>query len=89
MTGEMKKIGRIAMRVEGTNWNAYYALEETLDGAVFLGSLPMRFAEKPVRKEAFLSLMRECLGDLMEELIGTRPEWKKPQPAPEHERTKE
>lgn len=85
----MHQIGRVAMRQEGANWNAYYAMTDTMEGAVFLGSLPMRFAENPKRKEAFLTLIRDCVADLIEEKIGQRPTWKEPVAAPEHERTKE
>ncbi len=28
------KIGRLAMRHEGNFWNAYYAMPDTMDGAI-------------------------------------------------------
>jgi len=37
------EVGRLAMRHEGTNWNAYYASTETMEGAILLGSIAMRF----------------------------------------------
>lgn len=84
----MKQIGRLAMRHEGANWNAYYAMPGTMDGAIFLGSIAMRFIEgHPDRKDAFIGFMREAVADLIEELTGQRPSWPDgPQPAPEHER---
>ncbi len=83
-----KQIGRLAMRVEGTLWCAYYAMPNTMDGAVFLGSIAMAFVEQPDRKEAFMALMREAVSDLIEERTGTRPTWPRgPEPAPEHERS--
>jgi hypothetical protein len=85
----MKQIGRVAMRQEGANWCAYYAEPDTMEGASFLGSMAMKLVENPVRKEAFLALIRECVADLLEEHIGQRPAWNQPIPAPEHERTKE
>jgi hypothetical protein len=30
---ELQKIGRLALRVEGTMWCAYYAMPDTMDGA--------------------------------------------------------
>lgn len=33
------KIGRLAMRHEGSNWSAYYAEPGTMEGAIFLGSV--------------------------------------------------
>ena len=82
-----KKIGRLAMRHEGAMWNAYYALTETMDGAIFLGSIAMRFVADVERKNAFLSMMRDAVSDLIEEQTGQRPTWPDGlQRAPEHER---
>ncbi len=80
-------IGRLAMRHEGTDWNAYYALNDTMDGAVPLGSIKIRFVVNPVRKAAFLDFMREAVADLIEEQTGQRPTWPDgPKAAPERER---
>ena len=82
-----KKIGRLAMRHEGAMWNAYYALTETMDGAIFLGSIAMRFVADVESKNAFLSMMRDAVSDLIEEQTGQRPTWPDGvQRAPEHER---
>ena len=84
---EMRKTGRLAMREEGTLWVAYYALPTTMEGALFLGSIRMRFVQSPERKYKFIALMREAVGDIFEEDWGIRPEWPDgEQPAPEHER---
>jgi hypothetical protein len=84
-----KLIGRLAMRHEGDNWNAYYATPDTMEGAVYLGSIAMRFVVGyPQRKEAFMDLMRDGVSDLIEEETGERPIWPNgEQPAPEHERS--
>lgn len=75
------------MRHEGTLWNAYYALGDTMEGAIFLGSIQMRFVEDKRRKDAFLEFMREAVSDILEATMGARPTWPEgPQPAPEHER---
>ena len=87
-----EQIGRLAFREEGNHWNAYYALPDTMDGAIWLGSIAMRFVvTNKVRKSVFMALMRDSFDDLMEELIGERPTWPEPEghPAPEHERTSE
>lgn len=83
------KVGRLAMRHEGANWNAYYALPGTMEGAIFLGSIAMRFVtDKPDRRAAFMDFMREAVGDLIEELTGHRPTWPEgAHAAPEHERS--
>lgn len=88
MTDE-QKIGRLAMRHEGTWWNAYYAMPNTMEDAILLGSIQMRFVQDKARKSAFMELMREAVSDILEELTGARPVWPEPegQPAPESERS--
>ncbi len=81
------KIGRLAMRVEGDNWTAYYALENTMDGAIYLGQIKLRFVADKARKNAFMGMMKEAVSDILEEASGTRPTWPEgPHVAPEHER---
>ena len=81
------KVGRLAMRREGLWWNAYYALTDTMDGAIPLGSVSMRFVETQERRDAFIGFMREAVSDLIEETSGVRPTWPEgTQPAPEHEK---
>jgi hypothetical protein len=85
---KMKKMGRVALRHEGANWNAYYALPDTMNGAIPLGSIKMAFVrDNEERKAAFLNLMRECIADMLEQETGHRPTFPDgPQPAPEIER---
>lgn len=82
------KMGRLALRHEGANWNAYYAMPGTMEDAIFLGSIAMRFVVgNTARRDAFMAFMREAVADLIEELTGQRPSWPEgEQPAPEHER---
>lgn len=89
---DLKKIGRLALRHEGKWWNAYYALPDTMKGAIPLGSIAMAFVEgserQEQRKDQFIEFMRQCVSDILEERVGARPEWPDgPQPAPEHERS--
>jgi hypothetical protein len=83
----MKDIGRLAMRVEGDNWVAYYALTNTMDDALFLGKVKIKCVLDQDRKDMFMWLMREAVADIIEETTGERPEWKRPHRAPEHERS--
>ncbi len=86
--GDKEQMGRLAFREEGTMWNAYYALPNTMEKALLLGSLQINIAKKsPERKEAFITLMRDVIADIFEERCGVRPDWCDPQPAPEHERS--
>ncbi len=81
------KIGRLAMRHEGKFWNAYYALPGSMDDAILLGSVAMRFVETLERRLAFMGFMREAVSDLIFEQTGVRPTWPEgAHPAPEHER---
>lgn len=84
----MNKLGRLAMRSEGNLWVAYYALPDTMEDALFLGSIQMRFVQDHERKMIFMELMKEAVADILEEMTGERPEWPEGvQPAPEHERS--
>jgi hypothetical protein len=84
----MKEAGRLALRTEGDNWVAYYALSDTMKGAIFLGSIKIRFVQTEARKRQFMMMMREAVADILQEITGERPTWPEPQghPAPEHER---
>ena len=80
------QIGRLAMRVEGDDWRAYYALNDTMEGALPLGSIRMAIVSIPARKQAFMDLMRDAVADIIEEKVGARPSWGDAKRAPEHER---
>lgn len=60
-----KQVGRLAMRVEGDNWVAYYAMPDTMDGAIWLGSVKMGIVRDPDRKRAFMDLMKSAVGDFL------------------------
>lgn len=84
---ETMQTGRLALRVEGDNWNAYYAMPETMESAIYLGSIKMKFvADNEARKTAFMDLMRECVADIIEETTKVRPTWGGPRSAPDHEK---
>lgn len=87
----MKKApaGRLAFRVEGDKWTCYYAQENTMEGAVWMGTIAMGIVRDPERKQMFMDLMRHALSDFLEEKFGTAPIWPEPQghPAPESERS--
>jgi len=81
------RLGRLALRTQGDWWVAYYASPNTMQGAVELGRVRLRFVADPMRKNAFIDLMREAVSDVIEESIGLRPKWPtEPEQAPESER---
>lgn len=88
MSKTTQEIGRLAMRREGMFWNAYYAMPDTMERAILLGSIAMRFVENnEERKNAFLDFMQQAVGDLIKETTGQTATWPNgPQPAPERER---
>ena len=84
----LAQVGRLAMRHEGENWNAYYARPDTMQEPVFLGSIRMgAVVNNAARKQAFIEMMRDVVSDLIEDATGMRPVWNEPRPAPEHERS--
>lgn len=84
------KSGRLAMRVEGDLYNAYYALPNTMEGAILLASVKMALIQaSPELKTGFMMMMRVAASVLIHEATGLMPIWPdEPTPAPEHERTK-
>lgn len=82
-----KPIGRLAMRLEGDRWVAYYALPDSMEEPVFLGSISIgAVAQNPQRKTAFMLMMREIVSEILTATTGQAPQWAEPQQAPEHER---
>ena len=82
-----QQMGRLAMRVEGDWWVAYYALPNTMDGALKLGSIRMGIVIDWQRKELFMSMMKDAVSEIIKGGFGADVEWPDPRPAPEHERS--
>jgi len=79
----MAQIGRIAFRIEGDWWVAYYALPDTMEGALRLASIQMAIvANHPQRKQAFMKLIQGYVKEIVPAFEITNS-----QPAPEHERS--
>lgn len=82
------EVGRLAFRVEGEFWNAYWAPSQaSMEGAIQLGSLRMSAAKVPARKDQFMDLMRAAFSDLAQDATGVRPGFTGARPAPERERS--
>lgn len=90
MTDPISEVGRLAMRVEGETWVAYYALPGTMKGAIRLGSIAMRLVaggpREIERKWAFMGLEQSAVADLLEDMTGQRPDMNHVRNAPESER---
>lgn len=86
MSGK-QSVGRIAFREEGNLWAAYFAQDDTMEGAVFLGSIRLRPVEAdPELKGSFMDAMKRVVNFAFSEELGVVPEWGGPRDAPEHER---
>ncbi|CAL77651.1 conserved hypothetical protein [Bradyrhizobium sp. ORS 278] len=85
----MSEVGRVAFREEGSNWNAYYAMSNTMDHALYLGTIKLALVANRQRKTEFIELMQKCVADVVEELYGVRPTFppESLRAAPEHERS--
>jgi hypothetical protein len=81
-----QQVGRLAFRVEGDKWTCYYAQPNTMEGAIWMGSVMMSIVEDKERKQAFMGLMRDALQDLLEDM-GKKVESWNTQTAPESERS--
>ncbi len=88
MSGPTVSVGRVALRVEGDFWNAYWAPSETsMADAVFIASVRMSLARVPAVKDSFMELARLGLSAAIEASLGTAPTWGEPKSAPESERS--
>jgi hypothetical protein len=50
MTDKLMQVGRLAFREEGEYWNAYFAAEHTMDGALLLGSIRLGVARHSLHR---------------------------------------
>jgi hypothetical protein len=74
----------LALRVEGDRWNAYAASLTTMEGSIFLGSVPIAAAQRsPEISQRFMELMQLVVEDALGNVIG----WSDPASAPESERS--
>lgn len=84
----IEKIGRVAFRHEGEYWNAYYALPDTMDGALLLASIHMGAvsgADNEARKSEFMMLATSIANDILR-AAGHPITLGQPIAAPPHER---
>lgn len=80
-------VGRLAFRVEGDKWACYFARPDTMEGAVWMGSVMMGIVQDRERKEMFMALMRHALKEFLEEKTGGKIGWWDTERAPESERS--
>jgi hypothetical protein len=87
-TDEFQQAGRLALRQEGDKWVAYYALPDTMDDALWLGSIRMSIVGSPVYREMFMLMMRHAVSEILADANHPEIHWGGEQSAPEHERGK-
>ena len=72
-TAVLRSVGRLEIYAEGEWWVAYYVGDHRYSPSE-MARLHMRYVvENPERKRQFQELMRECVADSIERLIGRRP----------------
>lgn len=67
-----KQAGRLAFRHEGDFWNCYYALPDTMEGAIFLSSTRLGNTHSEKLKKLFMDYNRSIINAIM----GDRVEFK-------------
>lgn len=85
MSDKPQQVGRLALRVEGDWWVAYYALPDTMKDAMELARIRMAIVQDEARKQAFMDLLRDVIGQFLVATVGIMPDFIV-QSAPEHER---
>jgi hypothetical protein len=64
----MQNAGRIALRVEGDFYNAYYALPDSMKGAIFIGCIRVALIKNDeVRRMQFLDFVRAAIEELLKD----------------------
>jgi hypothetical protein len=84
MSDEKKQVGRLAFRKEGEWVNAYWAMPDTMEGAIHLGSMKVGMLDKdPALFEMYRELIRIGASKLLDMPAA---DWIT-EAAPEHERS--
>jgi hypothetical protein len=78
-------IGRLAFRVENNFWVAYYAMPNTMEGAIEMGRIALTIVENADRKRAFMDIMKSALGDFFRSKFDAEGITWIEKPAPERE----
>lgn len=79
---DRRKVGRIAFRVEGDWWVAYYAMPNSMADALELARIQMAIvADHPWRKDTFMKLIQHYVKEIVPAF-----EIAEQQTAPQHER---
>lgn len=85
MINKPKSAERIAFRVEGNLWCAYYAKPNTMVDALFLASINLSLVKDVEFKNRFMHLIQDALGNVFS-ANGHKVRGWSCSPAPEHER---
>lgn len=88
MDDQPTQVGRLAFRIEGVWWRAYFAKPDTMDGAIMLGCIHMLCVkDNPETKESFMEAMKLAVADLLKMSTGSEIARWHSASAPEHERS--
>lgn len=82
------QIGRLAVREIRDEVRFFYAMPDTMKGALLLGTIKASILRHdPRRLDVLIALYRDTVADLIADMTGgVRPTMQQPHAAPEHER---
>lgn len=87
---KIQQVGRLAIRKIHDEVRFYYAMPDTMKGALLLLSVKTSLLRRDGELfTALMRAMRAAVAHIIEDATGTRPTWNEPQRAPENERGKE
>ena len=71
-------VGRLALRIEGEYWNAYYALPDSTEKSILLGSVMIAaIVDDEPLKNTFIALMKTIVNNIIRETVGAQNHVKK------------
>lgn len=63
-------VGRLAMRQEGKIWQAYWADQDTVQGAIPIANILISLVSTEESKQAFIECLTRCLQPKIEDSVG-------------------
>jgi hypothetical protein len=72
--GRMRRVGRIAFRIEGSKWVAYWTLLDgdiSVDDAIWLGAIHMALVQDDARRRTFMELVQNAVLEIVPDMVGS------------------
>lgn len=75
-----EEVGRLALREQDGWWVAYYAMKDTMEGAIELARIKMQLVLDKDSKRQYMDAMRDILGRSLADIVGAKPDWSATRP---------